>query len=99
MRGYSRLIFFVESEPVATPKGFEYVLEIIDPAALPYRSFNMSRKKKIVIGIVAGGLLATFAVLATVLLTSMWRTLSTYRQQMLDEGVDQISEQQQGSGL
>ena len=26
----------------------EYVLEIIDPAALPYRSFNMPRKKKIV---------------------------------------------------
>jgi uncharacterized protein involved in exopolysaccharide biosynthesis len=77
----------------------EYVLEIIDPAALPYRSFNMSRKKKIVIGIVAGGLLSTFAVLATVMLTRMWRTLSTYRQQMLEGSADQISEQQQGSGL
>ena len=77
----------------------EYVLEVIDPAALPYRSFNMSRKKKIVIGTVAGGLLATFALLATVLLMSMWRTLSSYRRQMLEGSTDQISEQQQGSGL
>jgi LPS O-antigen subunit length determinant protein (WzzB/FepE family) len=77
----------------------EYVLEVIDPAALPYRSFNMSRKKKIVIGTVAGGLLATFALLATVMLMSMWRTLSSYRQQMLEGSTDQISEQRQGSGL
>ena len=67
----------------------EYVLEIIDPAALPYRSFNMSRKKKIVIGAAAGGLLSAFAVLAFVLLSGMWRSVSAYRQQLLRTDVDQ----------
>ncbi|NCF17543.1 MAG: chain-length determining protein [Haliea sp.] len=59
----------------------EYALEIIDPAALPYRSFNMSRKKKVVIGTVAGTLLATFAVLAGVLLARMLQTITQYRAQ------------------
>jgi hypothetical protein len=59
----------------------EYALEIIDPAALPYRSFTMSRKKKIVIGTVAGILLAIFGVLAGVLLAGMLKTISQYRAQ------------------
>ena len=46
----------------------EYVLEIIDPAALPYRSFTLSRKKRVVIGAIVGLLLGTFAVLASVLI-------------------------------
>jgi len=46
----------------------EYVLEIIDPAALPYRSFTLSRKKRVVIGAIVGLLLSTFAVLAFVLI-------------------------------
>ena len=46
----------------------EYVLEIIDPAALPYRSFTLSRKKRVVAGAVVGLLLGTFAVLASVLI-------------------------------
>ena len=57
----------------------EYVLEIIDPAAIPYRSFNMSRKKKVVIGAIAGGLLATFAALAWVVLAQMLQTIVSYR--------------------
>lgn len=57
----------------------EYALEVIDPAALPYRSFNLSRKRKVIIGGIAGALLATFAVLAGVLLRDMWRTVSNYR--------------------
>lgn len=49
----------------------EYVLEVIDPAALPYRSFTISRKKRVVIGAIAGLLLGTFAVLAFVLIKQM----------------------------
>ncbi len=60
----------------------EYALEIIDPAALPYRSFTMSRKKRIVIGVLAGTLLAIFGVLAWVLLTGMLRTIIQFRAQL-----------------
>lgn len=70
----------------------EYVLEIIDPAALPYRSFNMSRKKRIVIGGVAGGLLAAFAVLAGVLLMRMLQQVKDYRQQVLEASSNQTIE-------
>lgn len=49
----------------------EYVLEIIDPAALPYRSLTLSRKKQVVLGAIAGVLLATFVVLASVLVRAM----------------------------
>jgi len=59
----------------------EYALEIIDPAALPYRSFTMSRKKRIVIGTVAGTLLTMFGVLAWVLLSGMLRTIIQFRAQ------------------
>lgn len=61
----------------------EYVLEIIDPAAMPYRSFSMSRKKKIVLGAVAGGLLTVFAVLALVMFRGMLQTLISYREASL----------------
>lgn len=57
----------------------EYALEIIDPAAIPYRSVTMSRKKKIVIGTVAGSLLAVFCVLAGVLLAGMLQKIIQYR--------------------
>jgi len=57
----------------------EYALEIIDPAALPYRSFNMSRKKKFVMGTVAGTLLAVFGVLAWALLAKMLQTIKQFR--------------------
>lgn len=63
----------------------EYVLEIIDPAALPYQSFNMSRKKKVLIGAFAGTLLATFGVLAWVLLAGMLRRILAYRELQLQE--------------
>ena len=59
----------------------EYALEVIDPAALPYRSFNMSRKKKVLIGAIAGGLLAVFAALAWVVLAQMLQTITAYRAQ------------------
>ena len=59
----------------------EYALEIIDPAAIPYRSVTMSRKKKIVIGTIAGSLLAVFGVLARVLLTGMLQKIIQYRAQ------------------
>lgn len=59
----------------------DYALEIIDPAALPYRSFNMSRKKKVLIGTVAGTLLAAFAVLAWVLLARMLQAIMQFRAQ------------------
>lgn len=57
----------------------EYALEIIDPAAVPYRSVTMSRKKKIVIGAIAGSLLAVFGVLAGVLIAGMFRKIVEYR--------------------
>lgn len=57
----------------------EYVLEIIDPAARPYRSVNLSRKKKVVVGAVVGFLLATFAVLALTLLFQLWTSLQRAR--------------------
>jgi hypothetical protein len=66
----------------------EYALDIIDPAALPYRSFNMSRKKKIVIGTVAGTLLAAFAVLAGVLLARMLQAIMHYRAQQQESAPD-----------
>ena len=58
----------------------EYVLEVIDPAAMPYRSFSLSRKKKVVISGVASGVLASFGILAWVLLARMLQTVVTYRQ-------------------
>ena len=58
----------------------EYALEIIDPAALPYRSFTMSRKKKVVMGGVAGGLLAVFGVFAWVLLARMLLSIKEFRE-------------------
>lgn len=63
----------------------EYVLEVIDPAALPYRSFNLSRKKKVLIGAIAGTLLATFGVLAWVLLAGMFQRINVYRQAQLQQ--------------
>ncbi|MEH6635522.1 MAG: chain-length determining protein [Halioglobus sp.] len=59
----------------------EYALEIIDPAAIPYRSVTMSRKKRIVIGTVAGSLLTVFGVLAGVLLAGMLQKIIQYRTQ------------------
>jgi uncharacterized protein involved in exopolysaccharide biosynthesis len=53
----------------------EYVLEIIDPAALPYRSFTLSRKKRVVFGAIAGGLLGIFLVLARVFVGQLINTL------------------------
>ena len=53
----------------------EYVLEVIDPAALPYRSFTISRKKRVVIGAIAGFLLGIFAVLASVLIRQMLQSI------------------------
>ena len=57
----------------------EYVLEIIDPAARPYRSVNMSRKKKVAVGGIAGLLLSAFAVLGVTLLRQFWETLQAAR--------------------
>ncbi|MEH6585724.1 MAG: chain-length determining protein [Halioglobus sp.] len=57
----------------------EYALEVIDPAAIPYRSFSMSRKKRIVLGTVAGLLLTVFGVLAKVLLGGMLHKVILYR--------------------
>lgn len=57
----------------------EYALEIIDPAAIPYRSVTMSRKKVVVIGMVAGTLLTVFGVLAGVLLAGMLQKIVQYR--------------------
>jgi len=59
----------------------EYALEIIDPAAIPYRSVTMSRKKKIVFGTVAGSLLTVFGILANVLLAGMLQKIILYRTQ------------------
>lgn len=63
----------------------EYALEIIDPAALPYRSFTMSRKKRIVIGMVSGTLLSAFAVLAWVLVGGMLKTIIQFRVQQQEQ--------------
>jgi hypothetical protein len=57
----------------------EYVLEIIDPAARPYRSVNMSRKKKIVVGGVVSFMLSVFTVLAITLLLQLWNSFQTAR--------------------
>jgi len=57
----------------------EYVLEVIDPAARPYRSVTMSRKRKILIGAVVGFLLTSSAVLAWVLLRGLVEQLLSLR--------------------
>lgn len=58
----------------------EYALEIIDPAATPYKSFNMSRKRKVLLGTFAGTFLCLFAILALVLVRGLLSTLSQYRE-------------------
>jgi len=58
----------------------EYVLEIIDPAARPYRSVTMSRKKKVAVGAIVGFLLSCFGVLAWVLVRGLWTQFQTLRQ-------------------
>ena len=57
----------------------EYVLEVIDPAARPYRSVNLSRKKRIVLGAIVGLLLSIFGVLAATLLLQLWQGLQSVR--------------------
>jgi hypothetical protein len=57
----------------------EYVLEVIDPAALPYRSFNLSRKKKVLVGTVAGLMIGIFGLFAWVFLSSAWRQIAGHR--------------------
>jgi hypothetical protein len=60
----------------------EYVLEVIDPAARPYRSVTMARKKKIIIGAIVGLLLATFAALAWVLARGLLTQLLAIRREL-----------------
>ncbi len=62
----------------------EYVLEIIDPAARPYRSVNLSRKRKVVVGAVVGLLLTTFGVLALTLLLQLWNSFQNARRAAAD---------------
>ncbi len=57
----------------------EYVLEVIDPAARPYRSITMSRKRKVFIGGIAGFLLSCTAVMGWVLLRGLWEQLLNVR--------------------
>lgn len=57
----------------------EYALEVIDPAAVAYKSFTTSRKKKIVMGTFGGILLGIFAVLSMVLIRGMLQTIVNYR--------------------
>lgn len=57
----------------------EYVLEVIDPAALPYRSFTMSRKKKVVVGAAAGLMIGIFLLFAWVFCSDIWRTIARVR--------------------
>ncbi|MEP4486528.1 MAG: Wzz/FepE/Etk N-terminal domain-containing protein [Halioglobus sp.] len=57
----------------------EYALEIIDPAARAYKSFNMSRKARVILAAIAGLLVSVFAVLGTVLAMSMLTTLKAYQ--------------------
>ena len=63
----------------------DFALEIIDPAATPYKSFNMSRKRKTLLGAVVGLLLSVFIVLFLVLLSGMWKTIQGYRKQICQE--------------
>lgn len=58
----------------------EYALEIIDPAAVPYRSFTMSRKRKVILGTFAGTFLGIFVVFSIVLARGLLYTISTYRE-------------------
>lgn len=58
----------------------EYALEIIDPAATPYKSFNMSRKRKVMLGTFAGTFLSLFAIFGFVLVRGLLTTLSHYRE-------------------
>jgi len=57
----------------------EYALEIIDPAAIAYKSFTTSRKKKVIMGTFAGVLLGIFAVLLNVQIQIMLRIITRYR--------------------
>lgn len=58
----------------------EYALEIIDPAATPYKSFNLSRKRKVLLGTIAGTLMAISLTLGLTLLHRLLSTFSEYRQ-------------------
>ncbi|QFU77168.1 chain-length determining protein [Halioglobus maricola] len=59
----------------------EYALEIIDPAALPYRSFNLSRKRKVLFGAIAGLLVSVFLVFARLTIIQMLNTILAYRRE------------------
>lgn len=63
----------------------EFALEVIDPAATPYKSFNMSRKRKVLLGAAVGFVLAVFVVLLFVLLHGMWQTMQNYRDSACQE--------------
>lgn len=63
----------------------EFALEVIDPAATPYKSFNMSRKRKVLLGAAVGFVLAIFVVLLFVLLHGMWQTIQNYRDSACQE--------------
>ncbi len=58
----------------------EYALEIVDPAATPYKSFNMSRKRLVILGTLAGTFISIFLVLGLVLVRDMLRTLRQFRE-------------------
>jgi hypothetical protein len=58
----------------------EYALEIIDPAATPYKSFNVSRKRKVLLGMIVGTMLAVFTVFGLVLVRAMLQTVLAYRE-------------------
>ncbi|MFT4519240.1 MAG: hypothetical protein ACI9JM_001631 [Halioglobus sp.] len=57
----------------------EYALEIIDPAATAWASYNMSRKKKIIMGVFAGTMLSIFAIFLIVIVKGMLGTLQAAR--------------------
>ena len=57
----------------------EYVLEVIDPALLPFERYSPGRKTYLVLGVLAGGLLAMTLVFASLMLSNIRSALSKYQ--------------------
>jgi hypothetical protein len=57
----------------------DYALEVIDPAARAYKSFNMSRKRRVLLGGITGLLLGIFGVMGLTLLRGLSATYNVYQ--------------------
>lgn len=57
----------------------EYVLEVIDPALLPFHRYSPSRKTFLILGLFVGGMLSVFFVLARMIFGELLASIKKYQ--------------------